>query len=101
AAADHLHIDAPAAAAANAPFTVTVAAQDPFGNTAAGYRGTIRFTSSDTAPGVQLPADYPFTATDAGVHTFTRGVTLITTGSQTLSVADTGSTSLSVDASLP
>src|SRR5205807_1841357 len=52
AAADHLRIDAPPAAAANAPFTVTVAALDPFGNTATSYRGTIRFTSSDMAPGV-------------------------------------------------
>ncbi len=47
---------------------LTVTAQDAFGNAAAGYTGTVAFTSSDTKAG--LPANYTFTATDAGVRTF-------------------------------
>ena len=62
----------------------TVTALDEFGNVATGYRGTIHFTSSDSQ--AVLPADYTFTAADAGVHTFS--ATLNTTGSQTLTASD-------------
>jgi hypothetical protein len=48
------------------PFTVT--AFDQFGNTATGYTGTVHFTSTD--PLAAPPADYPFVAADAGVHSF-------------------------------
>ncbi len=51
-----------------------------------GYRGTIDFTSTD--PGAQLPADYTFTAGDAGQHTFTNGVTFATGGGRSASVND-------------
>ena len=44
--------------------------KDAFGNTATGYTGTVHFTSTDGQ--AVLPADYTFTAGDAGIHTFTR-----------------------------
>jgi uncharacterized repeat protein (TIGR01451 family) len=52
-----------------------------------GYTGTVHFASSD--PQATLPADYTFTATDSGSHTFP--ITLNSLGDQTISVADTRS----------
>ena len=49
------------------------------------------FSSSDTDPGIVLPADYTFTAADAGVHTFPAGVILITPGDKTVIATDTAS----------
>ena len=46
--------------------TVTVTANDPYGNVATGYTGTVQFTSSDAA--ASLPANYTFTTADHGVH---------------------------------
>ncbi len=57
-------------------FTLTV--RDAYGNIATGYTGKVHFTSSDRQ--ASLPADYTFTATDAGVHTFS--ATLKTAGMQ-------------------
>jgi hypothetical protein len=71
--------------------TVTVTAQDASGQTATGYRGTIHFTSTDPQA-VIVPTDYTFTATDAGVHTFS--VTLKTAGSQSITATDTASSSI-------
>ncbi len=65
--------------------TFTVTAKDPYGNTTPAYRGTAHFTSSDQQ--AQLPADYPFTAADNGIHTFT--ATLKTAGLQTITATDT------------
>jgi hypothetical protein len=70
--------------------TFTVTAKDVNGNTVPGYTGTVHFSSSD-AQGV-LPADYTFTAADAGTHTFS--ATLNTAGTQTITVADTSTGSL-------
>src|SRR5947209_4760198 len=64
---------------------VTVTAQDPYGNTATGYSGTVHFSSSDIL--ALLPANYTFVAADAGVHSFS--VTLISIGTQSLTVTDT------------
>ena len=47
--------------------------------------GTIHFSSTD--PQATLPADYTFTAGDAGVHVFSS--TLKTAGSQTITAAET------------
>ena len=66
----------PSTATAGMAHSVTVTAQDAFGNVATGYTGTVHFTSSDGQ--AVLPADYTFTAGDAGVHTF--AVTLKTAG---------------------
>jgi Domain of unknown function (DUF5050) len=84
-------VAAPASASAGSPFDITVTALDPYGNTAVNYQGTVTFSTSDTDPGVVLPADYTFTAADAGVQTFTGGVTLITPGDQTITATDTAS----------
>ena len=70
--------------------TVTVTAKDAYGNTATGYRGTVTFTSVDTR--AVLPANYTFTAANAGVHTFS--VTLKTAGSESVRVADTVTSSI-------
>jgi hypothetical protein len=87
ASASKFLVTAPASSAAGTAFTVTLTAQDAFNNTATGYLGTVHFTSSDTA--ATLPANYPFVAGDAGVHTFTNGVTLVTAGSRTVTATDT------------
>src|SRR5262249_36569886 len=64
-------------------FTFTVSQRTPFGQTV-GYRGTVHFSSSD--PHAILPHSYPFTANDAGSHTFTAA--LLTVGPQTITVTD-------------
>src|SRR5262249_53681675 len=76
----------PAAGAvpAGQPFRVTVTARDDNGHAAAGYTGTVHFTSSDLLAG--LPADYTFTAADHGSHTFT--VVLRTRRPQPLQATD-------------
>src|SRR5262249_55861728 len=78
------------------PASVVVSALDQFGNVATGYTGTIHFASSD--PQAVLPADYTFTAADAGRHTFT--ATLNTDGTQTLSVTDTANPAFSSQAQI-
>jgi hypothetical protein len=78
------------------PTSVVVSALDQFGNVATGYTGTVHFASSD--PQSVLPADYTFTAADAGHHTFT--VTLNTAGTQTLSITDTVNPVLSSQAQI-
>jgi hypothetical protein len=70
--------------------TITVTAKDAYGNTAAPYRGKVHFTSSD--PAAVLPADYTFTAADAGTHTFS--VTLKTAGTRSLTATDTTTASI-------
>src|SRR5205814_1870244 len=70
---------------AGAVFTVTVTALDAQNAVDTAYRGTVRLTSTDRQ--AVLPADYTFTATDAGVKQFT--VTLKTAGPQSVTVTDT------------
>jgi streptogramin lyase len=86
-----LLITAASTAVSGTPFDVTVTALDPSGNTDTNYQGTVSFSTTDPDPGVVLPADYTFTTGDGGdngVHTFPGGVTLVTVGDQTLTVAD-------------
>jgi hypothetical protein len=64
---------------------LTVTLEDGYGNVASGYRGTLHFTSSDGK--AILPANYTFTPTDAGVHTFS--ATLKTAGTQSITATDT------------
>ena len=77
----------PSTATAGVAQTVTVTAQDPYGNVATGYTGTVQFTSSDTA--ASLPANYTFTTADQGVHAF--ALTFRTAGTQSVTVTDTTS----------
>ena len=95
AAAANLGLTVPSNAVIGQPFNVTVALTDRFGNVATGYRGTVSFNSSDLLA-MQLgkmPADYSFTAADAGIHTFS--ATLMTPPSQTITVFDTANGTLS------
>ena len=75
----------PTSIAAGTAASFTVTALDAYGNIATGYRGTVHFTSSDAQ--ASLPANYVFTATDAGTHTFT--ATLNTSGTQSITATDT------------
>ena len=70
---------------AGTPSTVVVTAKDSFGNTATGYLGTARITSTDGA--AVLPANYTFLSSDAGVHSF--AVTLKTKATQSITATDT------------
>jgi plastocyanin len=72
---------------------LTVTAVDDAGNAASSYTGTVTFTSSDAFPGL-LPADYTFSATDQGSHTFSGGATFFTAGSQTITAQDTATGSI-------
>ena len=69
--------------------TFTVTALGPNGATDTHYTGTIHFSSTD--PHAVLPANYTFTGSDAGVHTFT--ATLETAGTQSVTATDTATQS--------
>jgi hypothetical protein len=86
AAADHFQFDVSATATAGDAFDVTVTAFDPFGNLDTNFVGTVQFATNDPHAAAALPTDYTFAAADAGTHTFTGGVTLVTAGTQTVSV---------------
>ncbi len=101
ASAASLSVTAASPETAGTPFTVTVTADDPYGNTATGYSGTVHFTSSD--PSATLPADYTFTTGtggDDGSHSFAGGVTLATTGAQSITATDTVTASIAGNASV-
>jgi hypothetical protein len=84
-------VSGPGTTVAGNAASVTVTAQDAYGNTTPGYTGTVHFTSSD--PQAILPANYTYTGADNGTHSFS--VTLKTAGSQTVTASDTSSSSLS------
>ena len=94
-----LTIGTPSTAAPGVPFTVTVNALAD-GNPDKIFNMDVHFASSDSA--AILPVDYTFTATDAGSHTFTNGITLMTPGTQTITATATfapsitGTTSVTV-----
>jgi hypothetical protein len=94
ATAASLVVTGPVNVTAGVPFNVTVVAVDPFGETAAGYTGTVDLTSTDD----QAPflGEYAFTPADGGRYTFT-GVVLYTPGLQTVSATDGGGLSGSYD----
>ena len=75
----------PSSTTAGVAASFTVIAKDAYGNTVTGYTGQVRFSSTDVQAG--LPANYTFSASDAGVHTF--NATLKTAGLQSLTVTDT------------
>src|SRR5207248_4435518 len=69
AAANHLVVSRfPSKTTAGLAQSFRVTVQDQYGNTATSYTGTVAFSSSDSQ--ANLPANYTFTATDAGIHTF-------------------------------
>ena len=78
--------------------TVTVKALDTLGGVVAGYLGTVHLMSSDAAS--VLPADYTFTAGDAGVHSFTLTLKTTSTTAQSVSVVDTAGPALGGDGAI-
>ena len=90
-AASKIVISAPASVKAGVQFSLTITVEDAYGNMVTGYVGTIHFKSSDKY--ALLPADYTFTASDQGVHTFT-GLVLKKKGYDNVTVSDTHNTSL-------
>lgn len=77
-----LQFAAPAQATTGTPFTLTVTVLYQ-GKPDTVINSPVHFTSSD--PAAALPANYYFTASDAGSHTFTNAFVLVTPGSQTIS----------------
>jgi hypothetical protein len=85
----------PTLATRGTPSNFTVAAVDAYGNITPAYRGTVHFTSSDTAavlPGDPTTHNYTFIAADNGTHTFS--ATLNTVGVQSITATDTGTASI-------
>ena len=80
-------VSAPATAVTGKSFSVTVTAEDSYGNTASTYAGTVQFSSSDGS--ALLPANSMLVN---GVGTFT--VTLNTPGTQTITATDTSNSSI-------
>jgi hypothetical protein len=101
AAIPHLQVSIVPSVTAGVPFDIVITAWDEFGDIDVNYRGTVSFSTSDRGtvsfsttdpdPGVVLPEDYTFTADDAGVHTFAGAFTLVTPGSQVITVRDVDS----------
>ena len=92
-----LEISGPPTAKAGSPFTITVTAMVN-GNRDKIINSAIKFTSSD--PAAVLPPIYYFNATDAGFHTFTNGVTLMSAGSQRITASAVGATGLTGSANV-
>jgi hypothetical protein len=86
-AVDHLSVTTSGTATAGNAITVTVTAQDQFGNTVPGYTGTVHFTSTD--PNAVLPTNATLTSGTAQFQ-----VTFETAGSQTVTATDTATSSI-------
>src|SRR5262249_14906311 len=83
-----LDVSAPTASNAGDTFNVKVTAYDAAGNVGTGYTSTVHFSTPDVQ--AELPAEYTFTAADAGVHMF--AVTLKTAGHRFINVSENGRT---------
>ncbi len=86
----------PSSATTGESFPFTVTAYDTYGNLATGYTGTVKFATGDTKGTV--PANYTFKTSDAGTHTFS--ATLVTVGSQSVSVTDKANSALTAAGSV-
>lgn len=75
----------PSTTTAGAAQKLTVTVLNPDGTVDTGYTGTIQFSSTDAQAG--LPANFTFTAADAGVATVS--VSLKTAGTQSITAQDT------------
>src|SRR2546428_840229 len=81
---------APTTVPAGTSFSFAATAFDPYGNIDNNYAGTVHFSSSDTAPGVALPADATLSS---GQGNFS--ATLVRAGSQTVTGSDSANGSIS------
>ncbi len=93
---DVLSLSGPSTGTAGAAQTFTATVLGPNGQTDATYIGTIHFSSTDSQ--ASLPANYTFTAADAGKRTFS--ATLETTGTQSMTATDTASQNITGTASV-
>jgi len=91
-AATHFEVVVPQTVTAGSSFEVVVVALNASNHQATSYRGTVQFTLGAADAGALLPADYTFTAQDAGRHAF--HVTLTASGSQMILVTDTGTNTI-------
>jgi len=82
--ADHLRLAHKYSAIAGFDVDLLVSARDPYDNIDSSYAGTVHFATSDTSPGVVLPAD---STVPNGYWWFS--VVLDKAGPQTVMVADT------------
>jgi cell division septation protein DedD len=83
----HLVVSTGTSQVADIAFSLMVTAEDAYGNTATGYAGTVKITSSDSQ--AVLPANAGLTN---GVGSFT--ITLERTGSQSITAMDTATSSI-------
>ena len=87
AAATHFTVSGGKDETAGGVETMTITAEDTYGNVATGYAGTVHITSSD--PKAALPADATL---NNGTGPF--DVTLVTAGSQSITATDTATASI-------
>ena len=85
----------PSTSTAGRNVTFTLTALDSSNNPVPGYTGTVHFSTTDTGAGAGVPADYTFVPADGGVHVFTAGAILVSSGLQTITASDTVITALS------
>jgi hypothetical protein len=81
----HLLLNAPTIVTAGTPFSITVRAEDVYGNTAIGYGNLVSFWSTDLD--AFLPQPYRLQSSDLGAKSF-GGVILRHAGTQTITVQD-------------
>jgi hypothetical protein len=91
AAASKFVLTGPSSVSPGVPFSLTLTVEDAYGNLVTGYTGTAHISSSGST--ALLPANYAFTASDAGVHPFT-GLVLHKKGKQKITGTDTQNSSL-------
>jgi hypothetical protein len=88
----------PSPITATVPGSFTVTLEDPYGNIASGYTGTVQFSTSDAQAiltGTTRALEgftYAFTSNDAGSHTFS--ATFATAGTQSITATDTATPTL-------
>ena len=95
-AASQFDLSVPSTAQVGIAVSAILTVHDAFGNEVTGYRGTVKWTSSDEL--ASLPGAYSFTASDNGQHTFS--LTFGAGGSQTITVQDKDQSSLSSTANV-
>ena len=95
--ATHLQVIVPEQVQSGRSFQVEVEAEDASNQLATGYTGTVTFTLVPADTGATLPANYTFTSSDHGKHLFQ--VTLVATGSPTITVTDTTTSTITGSAS--
>ncbi|HKI36942.1 MAG TPA: hypothetical protein VKA46_34135 [Gemmataceae bacterium] len=85
-------VSGPAKVAAGTPFTVTVTAQDQYGNTVIGFTGSVRMTSND--PLVPSLGSFAFTQANKGVRSLSGLVLKTRTAEQLTVTSDNGDTEI-------